>query len=106
VFEVDARNRYAIHLAAVFACNFTNHLIHISEHILNDQGFDLQLLRPLIAETLNKSLDLGPADAQTGPAARGDSDVINRHMVYLENTGYDDIYRLITQQIIDFRHVE
>ncbi len=100
VFDVNSRDRFFIHLAAVFACNFTNYLFSISENILNDHGFDFQLLRPLIAETMNKSLDIGPIPAQTGPAVRKDQEIMDQHMLMLENSGYEEIYQLLSHHIM------
>lgn len=100
VIEVSSKDRMAIHVAAVFACNFTNHLFEISESILKQQGFKLDLLRPLIAETINKTLDIGPVDSQTGPAARGDLETLDKHMAFLEGGEYHEMYRLISEKIL------
>jgi len=101
VHSLSSKDRLAIHVAAVFACNFSNYLLGVSEQILNKQGFDLDILRPLIAETLNKSLDIGPKEAQTGPAARGDLETLDRHMAFLEKSEQQDLYRLITEKILN-----
>jgi len=55
----------------------------------------------LIAETINKSLDVGPKQAQTGPARRGDHDTIAKHMSLLQNSHFREIYSLITQQLLN-----
>lgn len=101
VHTIGSKDRMAIHVAAVFACNFSNFLFGISEQILNKQGFELDILRPLIAETLNKSLDIGPSEAQTGPAARGDMEILDKHMSFLDKNEYQDLYRLITEKILN-----
>lgn len=101
VLSVSSRDRMAIHVSAVFACNFTNHFFEIAEKLLIKQGFDFDLLRPLIAETINKSLDVGPADAQTGPAARGDMETLDKHMEFLKGSEYQEIYRMITDKILN-----
>jgi len=100
VVEVSSKDRMAIHVAAVFACNFTNHMFHIANRILHVQGFDFDILRPLIAETVNKSLDIGPENAQTGPAARGDLEVLDKHMDFLKGSEYLEMYRMITEKIL------
>jgi predicted short-subunit dehydrogenase-like oxidoreductase (DUF2520 family) len=100
VYCVSSKDRLALHIAAVFACNFTNHLFHVSNEILRKHGFDFELLRPLIAETINKSLDIGPANAQTGPAARRDMETLNRHLEYLEGNKYREVYKLISDLIL------
>ena len=101
VLQVTSKERLAIHLAAVFACNFTNQLFVIAENILKNQGLNLELLRPLIAETINKGLDIGPSNAQTGPAARGDLETLDKHMEYLKRSEYKEIYKLITEKILN-----
>jgi len=102
VLHVDSEDRKALHISAVFACNLTNHLFTIAGKLLADKQLDFNLLKPLITETINKSLEIGPQNAQTGPAIRDDHETLEKHMEYLEdNEDYKEIYRLITQNIID-----
>jgi predicted short-subunit dehydrogenase-like oxidoreductase (DUF2520 family) len=98
---VASNDRMAIHVAAVFACNFSNYLFALAEQLLNKQGFELDILRPLIAETLNKSLDIGSEQAQTGPAVRGDLETLDKHMAFLEESGFQEVYRLLTEKILN-----
>jgi len=100
VVAVSSKDRMAIHVAAVFACNFTNQLFEVSDQILRQHDFNFQMLQPLIAETVNKSLELGPAEAQTGPAAREDMETLGNHMDFLEGSEYQEVYKLITDLII------
>jgi predicted short-subunit dehydrogenase-like oxidoreductase (DUF2520 family) len=102
---ISPENRKALHVAAVFASNFTNHMLTLSKKIMNNSKLDFDLLKPLIAETLNKSLTIGPDHAQTGPAKRGDLEILDKHVEFLNN--FDDesvteIYKLISQHIIDY----
>lgn len=100
--EISSKQRKAIHLAAVFACNFTNHMFSISQKILGTQQIDFEILKPLITETLNKSFELGPAHSQTGPAIRQDLKTLDQQYESLKaNPELAEIYRLITQHIID-----
>ena len=102
VLHVNSEDRQALHVSAVFACNLTNHLFTIAEKLLADKQLDFRLLKPLITETINKSLEIGPKNAQTGPAIREDVDTLEKHMQYLQNNEeFAGIYRLITQNIID-----
>lgn len=101
VIRVNSKDRMAIHVAAVFACNFTNHMFGMAEGILKGQGFEFELLRPLIAETINKSLDLGPKNAQTGPAARADFKTLDKHMAFLEGKEGKELYKFITENILN-----
>ncbi|MDE6265760.1 MAG: DUF2520 domain-containing protein [Muribaculaceae bacterium] len=94
----DSTDRKLFHLAAVFACNFTNRLWAISDEILRTRGFDLTLLEPLLRMTLDNALKSSPADVQTGPARRHDSAVISSHIEQLPDD-YAEIYRLISENI-------
>jgi hypothetical protein len=56
----------------------------------------------LIAETINKSLTLGPDNAQTGPAKRGDLEILDKHLEFLQyDESVSEIYRVISQNIVD-----
>ncbi len=85
VYITDSETRKWIHLAAVFACNFTNHMLVASSEILQYKNLDPEILKPLIEETFRKSLTMNPAEAQTGPAVRNDTNTINKHIKMLEN---------------------
>lgn len=101
-YVVKSKDRLALHIAAVFASNFTNHLIRVSEEIMNRQGLDFEMLKPLIIEQINKSLEIGAKGAQTGPALRGDISTLDRHFDFLSyNEQVAEIYKLISQDIID-----
>lgn len=100
VYKADSQQRQALHIAAVFACNFVNHLLDISAEILEENGYSLDILEPLIKATVTKALEIGPHDAQTGPARRGNTVTINKHLESLYNDK-QIIYNLLTQSIID-----
>ena len=102
VRKIKSEERKALHVAAVFASNFSNHMITLSKQIMEDNGLSFDLLKPLISETINKSLSLGPENTQTGPAKRGDLEILDRHMEFLqEDETLSEIYKLVSQSIID-----
>lgn len=102
VFVVRSKDRKALHIAAVFASNFSNHMIRIAEEIMRRQGLDFEMLKPLIIETISKSLEIGAKNAQTGPAIREDYETLEKHYHFLNyNEEIAEIYRLISQNIID-----
>src|SRR5271157_4663571 len=73
----DSLQRRQIHLAAVFASNFTNHMYVIAHEMLKKSGFSYQILKPLIMETALKAMEFdNPMAAQTGPAIRMDRNII------------------------------
>ena len=102
VYIVRSKDRKAVHIAAVFASNFTNHMIRIAEEIMRRQGLDFEMLKPLIIETISKSLQIGAKKAQTGPAIREDYETLEDHHRFLNyNEQVAEIYRLVSQDIID-----
>lgn len=101
VHHINSEQRKALHIAAVFVCNFTNHLYKIGNDICIENNLSFDLLKPLILETADKIITLSPTDAQTGPAKREDTVTINAHLNFLKNHTQKDIYKLLTQSIID-----
>lgn len=101
-YLIRSKDRLALHVAAVFASNFSNHMLRISEEIMARQGLDFEMMKPLIIETISKSLELGARKAQTGPAIRSDLSTLDVHHRFLNyNEQMAEIYRLISQDIID-----
>lgn len=101
--RISSQERRVMHIAAVFASNFTNHMLTLSEELMRSSKLDFDLLRPLIAETVNKALTLGPENSQTGPARRGDLRTLDQHMEYLRSDeGIAEIYRVVSQHIVDW----
>jgi predicted short-subunit dehydrogenase-like oxidoreductase (DUF2520 family) len=102
VRKIGSEERKALHIAAVFASNFSNHMLTLSKKILEDNGLNFDLVKPLIIETINKSLSIGPENAQTGPARRGDLEMLDRHIEFLqEEETLQEIYKIISQNILD-----
>lgn len=100
VHEVNSEQRSRLHLAAVFACNFTNYLYSVSEDIVTEAGSDFELLRPLINETARKVMHELPHRVQTGPARRGDKEIIKHHMDLLRgNKDLEELYKVLTDQL-------
>ncbi len=99
VYEVDSEQRKVLHLAAVFVNNFANHLYHIGKEICDQNGLPFEILQPLIEETFYKTEQLTPYDAQTGPARRGDSETIRRHLEQLKNSGHKEVYEVLSESI-------
>ncbi len=105
VKKISSEERKALHIAAVFASNFTNHMLTLSKNILQQNSIEFEWLKPLIIETVNKSLQMGPEAAQTGPAKRGDLETLEKHMAFLQNEpDLSEVYRIISQHIINHYH--
>ena len=102
IYPVSSEKRLRIHLAAVFANNFSNHLFRISEEILLDSGLSMEVLFPIMAETLRKAILLGPQKAQTGPALRRDQGTMDLHLEILKSyPALSSIYQLISTDILE-----
>ncbi|MEQ8624048.1 MAG: DUF2520 domain-containing protein [Vicingaceae bacterium] len=100
VYSMDSEKRKALHVAAVFANNFTNHLFHIANDLLKENNISFEVIRPLLEKTSNKIKSETPLNAQTGPAVRNDRKVIDNHLNYLKNhEDYREIYEVITNNI-------
>lgn len=99
VKRADSDCRRRIHAAAVFACNFTNHMWAIANDILQQGNLEWEILIPLLKETLAKTQELPPAEAQTGPARRGDTDTMNAHIAMLDEH-QQEIYRMLSDSIM------
>jgi predicted short-subunit dehydrogenase-like oxidoreductase (DUF2520 family) len=101
VHSVNELQRQYIHVAAVFANNFTNHLWELAENILHEQNLDLDILRPLIARSAENVAAHSPSQLQTGPAARGDFFTIDAHVNLLHNEQeMTKVYRVLTESIL------
>jgi predicted short-subunit dehydrogenase-like oxidoreductase (DUF2520 family) len=96
---MSSEKRRYLHLAAVFACNFTNHLYAIATAILEEQDIDSQVILPLVLETANKLRRMTPENAQTGPAIRYDKDVIDSHLAMLDDEDLREIYLKLSENI-------
>jgi len=100
VQELDGQRRRYLHLAAVFACNFSNHCYALAADVLQQHGLSFDDMLPLIDETAQKVHELPPHDAQTGPAVRYDENVINAHLELLaDNPRLQEVYALMSRSI-------
>ena len=100
VYEASSEQRRYLHLAAVFACNFTNHMYALSASLLEKQGLPFDAMLPLIDETARKVHELPPVQAQTGPAIRRDENVTDKHLAMLsEEPVMREIYEKISKNI-------
>ena len=103
VYFADTERRRLIHIAAVFVCNFTNHMYTAGKLINSKAGFPYEVLKPLIAETFLKAGEYGPENSQTGPAYRNDKGTIKKHIDLLSfSPELQAVYKEVTNSIIRF----
>ena len=100
VMQADSKRRARLHLASVFACNFSNHMWTLAAEVLDEADLPFEVLKPLIRTTVAKLDTLSPAESQTGPAARADEQVMSQQAAMLTGDK-QTIYRLLSQSIID-----
>ncbi|MCW3805912.1 Rossmann-like and DUF2520 domain-containing protein [Plebeiibacterium marinum] len=101
VSSCNSNQRKNIHLAAVFACNFSNHMYAIAEELLSKNNISFDVIKPLIIETALKTESLSPAKAQTGPAIRGDKAIMDSHLEMLsDDHELHALYKNLSNRII------
>lgn len=104
--EMDFETRKWLHLSGVFSCNFVNHMLAIGQLIAQENDFDFGLLKPLVTETIQKAMELGPVSCQTGPAIRSDSETIKKHVAMLSSVSDDlrELYMSLSSSIWQLEH--
>ena len=100
VYEMNSSQRKALHIAGVFAANFTNHMYVLARQIMEENNIPFELIIPLIQEVAEKVGTLPPIEAQTGPAVRGDRKTIEEHLHALDKSK-KKIYELLTKSIME-----
>ena len=101
VYDATSEQRAYLHMAAVFACNFANHMYALSARLLEKNGLPFEAMLPLIDETARKVHLMHPAHAQTGPSVRKDNQVMDKHLGMLaEEPELREIYKMISDSIV------
>jgi len=104
-YYADTEHRRMLHLAAVFVCNFVNHMLTQGKNLAIKAGFSFEELNPLITETFMKALEAGPENSQTGPAIRNDNITIEKHLELLSfDPDLQRIYREISGSIFNYHN--
>ncbi|MEN9963101.1 MAG: hypothetical protein RL582_196 [Bacteroidota bacterium] len=102
VSRASDEERLKYHVAAVFVCNFTNHLYAQAEAYCKQEQLDFKLLQPLIEETAFRLREMPPSLLQTGPAVRNDVLTMQKHLDILSsNPEMQEIYKMLSQAIIN-----
>lgn len=98
-YAFDSEQRAYLHLAAVFAHNFTNHLVHIAQDLVQERHIDFRILLPLIDQACERLHEKPALELQTGPAVRNDKNTINKHLALIKNPEIAEIYKLLSKSI-------
>ena len=99
VVYASSEQRCYLHVAAVFACNFSNAVYNMAAELLEKHGLPFEAMLPLIDEAARKVHRMSPVEAQTGPARRGDANVMNAHMMMLDDE-LANIYETLSDYIM------
>jgi len=100
VYEANSHQRMLLHVAAVFACNYSNFMYTISSEVIKSSGLSQEVLHPLIIETARKATSGNPLEMQTGPARRNDTATIKKHLESLASLPeYAELYQLLAKLI-------
>lgn len=100
-YEVSEAQRAKMHVAAVFACNFSNAMYQIAYKLLKENGLPFEILLPVLHQTVEKVAQMTPAEAQTGPAVRGDVNVMRTQISTLSDDRLKELYRLVSALIME-----
>jgi 3-deoxy-D-manno-octulosonate 8-phosphate phosphatase (KDO 8-P phosphatase) len=99
-YKVSSDDREFLHLAAVFACNFSNHMYVLASEIAERAVLPFEMFHSLIRETAEKAVRSGPLTSQTGPAVRNDKIIIKKHLNWLSfSPELRSIYEKLTESI-------
>lgn len=98
VVYATSEQRCYLHVAAVFACNFSNAVYNMAAELLEAHGLPFKAMLPLIDEAARKVHRMSPLEAQTGPARRGDENVMNTHKAMLDDE-LSAVYSLFSDYI-------
>ena len=101
-YEVSEAQRAKMHVAAVFACNFSNAMYQIAYKLLKENGLPFEILLPVLHQTVEKVAQMTPAEAQTGPAVRGDVNVMRAQISTLSDDRLKELYRLVSELIMEY----
>lgn len=98
---VRSEQRVKLHIAAVFASNFTNYFYTVAQNILSDSDLSFDIIKPLIEATARKMSVGSPFDLQTGPARRNDKLTMTKHIDMLRsNPELKELYEIVSQNIV------
>lgn len=100
-YEVSEAQRAKMHVAAVFACNFSNAMYQIAYKLLKENGLPFEILLPVLRQTVEKVSQMTPVEAQTGPAVRGDVNVMRAQISTLSDDRLKELYRLVSELIME-----
>lgn len=98
-YHITSEQRTKLHAAAVMVNNFTNHLYTLAAEHCEEHQLPFEVLHAIMEQGPTKAIELGPTNAQTGPASRGDKSTINAHLEQINNPQTKELYSLLSESI-------
>lgn len=100
-YLLTPEQKSALHLSAVFANNFTHHILGHALDILRQKDIPTDIMIPLLKQTLDNAWHAENTERQTGPARRNDTETIHKHQKELSLSQPEklELYNLLTQYI-------
>ncbi len=94
--RLSGSQKAAMHLAAVFASNYLVTLMSVVEGVAGDNDIDnsIEILKPIINQTVHNIFESGTSKSLTGPVARGDTETLKKHLKLLgQNSETAELYK-------------
>ena len=76
-------------------------MYQIASKLLEEKGLPFEILLPLLRQTVEKVSTMTPAEAQTGPAVRRDTNVMRAQLAELEDERLRELYRMVSDMIME-----
>jgi len=102
VYKISAEEKKQLHLAAVFANNFSNFMMTTAHEILAKKNIELEILLPIIRQSCSNWMEGEAKNNQSGPALRGDLETQTTHLRKLTDQDQKEIYKIVSQAIHNF----
>jgi predicted short-subunit dehydrogenase-like oxidoreductase (DUF2520 family) len=101
IYRISSDQRSILHLSAVIASNFSNHMLTVAKSLMEDHNMDFNLLENLASTMFQKAFAIGPENGQTGPAVREDHNTLEKHLKLLKgDRDLQKLYSRISEHII------
>ncbi len=98
-FKASSEKRKHIHLSAILTSNFLNYFLCVADKILVEKSLTIEILQPLLEETIKKAVQNGPLDSMTGPAIRGDKELIQVYTNLIKDSSFKKLFKEINDRI-------
>ena len=105
--KMETGNRPVYHLGATITSNFLIALLDMAATAFQKAGIKEDkiplLMQPMLEAAMNNFFEKGATDALTGPARRGDAEIIKKHITAMKTQAPQllPVYKQITRYLIN-----